>query len=1158
MRRLLPLAVRVKFLSQRADAGGLRLDTPDQQDYRGTTMRVCPVSYVQLRVTLVAVALTAGSFHRAVADTLETWDDLDALVTNVYATMGFASGMSTLPPPAPMRVWQGLAPVPFDPAGLPGLTNGVAAVPLAGIDTWGVNVVETQLSTRVWIYFGADGMVLRTNSAAELCDPDAWLTTRYGQPPAWLGGAELADWIASRERARVSLHLRLVPADDFSILCDLLAACATNAVPPQANDPVAPADTNRLAFAGLLPRADETHLRFWLYAPQDHLPVDLFGSATRAPPSDWFHVGQLDATTPFTSWEMPDLGLSGFFLAARADIDTDGDRLPDAREWLLYGTDSTVADSDGDGLDDGNEVEQTDTDPGSPDSDCDGLDDGDEVEQTDTDPGNPDSDGDGMWDFAEIATGTSPSDPADALETNSAVMVEIVWPEAQGGPDFWDRGIGIDAIRWSAGSVESGWALLVGDDENSPAGRGCLCLLPGQTVMLGVLVRGNLGYTGAPADATVTLAGYGPSAAICIQDGEPIGIVAPSNVEICTLYCILQADLDIDSDNSAGLGLPEGTAAEDRIEDDPTLPGKVIAANDGDSDDDGVPDFADGYNRDGSAGNADDASTNDCFVPLVLRIPALPGSMGPAALRLVYSASDPAAVTVSGTPPLFSPAPGHLRIWTRNADQPRNPAACTAATPGDYVPPGTYADLTALGFVDGPGTVTLYVEGIAPSALAGDQRITVELDPDGPGEVYGWVVTDAVRVSVARVQIGEWWWSAPTCVKEGSEAIVRAYPEHVATEGWTATLTPIPTAPVSASILCQRGTSVCSVVWEGTMPSVEFNTNGLLSHIVVLVEGTNEVPTATASQREIGSNMVDIIKVRGMRTADIVHVSASGSTASAHGLVIKDYSMLDSERTGALDDLMLDASLADLDPMFATNVLNTLRYVLDTKLDCEQARERDSIQASCTDPPLATLDIPSTRGVGFFPIDTMHFHVRYATETQMNAATNARNAFLAAVHQQQQFYGITDESGFTEKEDRDRFCAFYDGTAATLVTFLNAVAAAAGAVTIWHTYEYAAYADYVDPDGREALRFGDPIRNIKTNYSADTGVYGLVNDPDLHYPGSPDSSVPTDANPAMTALYQNELIQLSVFSTRDGHVRIFYTAGQNSGKALQLADAYGE
>jgi len=52
-------------------------------------------------------------------------------------------------------------------------------------------------------------------------------------------------------------------------------------------------------------------------------------------------------------------------------------------------------------------------------------------------------------------------------------------------------------------------------------------------------------------------------------------------------------DLDIDSDNNNAFNAPARSDEEEDIQDDPSLPGKIIAVNNQDIDDDGVPDYAD-------------------------------------------------------------------------------------------------------------------------------------------------------------------------------------------------------------------------------------------------------------------------------------------------------------------------------------------------------------------------------------------------------------------------------------------------------------------------------------------------------------------------------------------------------------------------------------
>jgi Concanavalin A-like lectin/glucanases superfamily/Immunoglobulin domain len=207
----------------------------------------------------------------------------------------------------------------------------------------------------------------------------------------------------------------------------------------------------------------------------------------------------------------------------------------------------------------------------------------------------------------------------------------------------------------------------------------------------------------------------------------------------------LPVDLDIDSDNNNGFGPPDRSAYEDAIEDDPGLPGKIIAVNDADANENGIPGFAEGF----SWGGGGEAS-NDRFVPLVLEIPS-DVNIADCQLRITYSASDPSGVTHAGTPVLWQPAPGNLRIWTKDGNQPRDMnSANDPDWPGDYVEPGLYSDVTTLGFSTDTRVVTFYVEGIAPSAL-GALEIAATLYADGtPPRSLG---RDAVRVTVVKVNL---------------------------------------------------------------------------------------------------------------------------------------------------------------------------------------------------------------------------------------------------------------------------------------------------------------------------------------------------------------------------------------------------------------------
>jgi hypothetical protein len=222
--------------------------------------------------------------------------------------------------------------------------------------------------------------------------------------------------------------------------------------------------------------------------------------------------------------------------------------------------------------------------------------------------------------------------------------------------------------------------------------------------------------------------------------------------------------IDIDSDNTNGFGDPDRSLAEERIENDPTKPGKILAVNDNDDDGDGIPDFADGFDWDGITSEDDRAAFDDPntpehepeeqFVPVIL---VLPEGVNPsvAKVKLTYSASDPANVgrTGEGTPEdpyVYTPAAGDLRLWTKDGSAARDKASL--ATGGDFVPSDVELSWSAL--PDGPRADTrrLWLEAIAPSTNLGDQQITVALDPDGPGP-GGYVASDAVRVTSTRVNL---------------------------------------------------------------------------------------------------------------------------------------------------------------------------------------------------------------------------------------------------------------------------------------------------------------------------------------------------------------------------------------------------------------------
>ncbi len=193
-------------------------------------------------------------------------------------------------------------------------------------------------------------------------------------------------------------------------------------------------------------------------------------------------------------------------------------------------------------------------------------------------------------------------------------------------------------------------------------------------------------------------------------------------------------NLQIDSNNDEVID-----ASDDAIAGVPGLPGKIIMVDNGDSDGNGIPDFADGYTLPAAITNQfatngiDPADTSEdavpmAFTPLRLSI-AQSIDLSTARLRFVYSGSDPAGVTFHGIE--FQPAPGHLRIWTKDGFELRTSATVNATVDaGDFVPTAasetdSSGDITPaqLGITGTNRTITLYVEGIAESAAPGSDPI---------------------------------------------------------------------------------------------------------------------------------------------------------------------------------------------------------------------------------------------------------------------------------------------------------------------------------------------------------------------------------------------------------------------------------------------------
>ncbi|MBU1692376.1 MAG: hypothetical protein KKC51_00260 [Verrucomicrobia bacterium] len=257
------------------------------------------------------------------------------------------------------------------------------------------------------------------------------------------------------------------------------------------------------------------------------------------------------------------------------------------------------------------------------------------------------------------------------------------------------------------------------------------------------------------------------------------------------------------------------------------VPFSYLGVNNDDSDGDGIPDFADGYNLDGQAGNPDDISTNDFFTPWPV---LLSGYADPtqALVSITYSNSDPAGVT-AGTNG-FTPASGYFRLWRTQAAHARNGASISSG--GDYIPPGTYA-ATSLGFSVSTRLVDLFIEPVTPVT---NQKLVVEVDPDGPGP-KGFVCSDKLVTSLLAVKVTniKFNWDTNSSASDAinlRQDYSNAY--DISNGEWVKGVTNMPacyttnkSVAIKVRLMVQPASITSADIW-----AVSINTNGSLGDII--------------------------------------------------------------------------------------------------------------------------------------------------------------------------------------------------------------------------------------------------------------------------------------------------------------------------------------
>jgi Predicted acetyltransferases and hydrolases with the alpha/beta hydrolase fold len=298
-----------------------------------------------------------------------------------------------------------------------------------------------------------------------------------------------------------------------------------------------------------------------------------------------------------------------------------------------------------------------------------------------------------------------------------------------------------------------------------------LCVLPGKTIQTQAVLSEGSWPSGAPT-WTLTCQTY-ESLPYGVSDlslpsyangmSNPPSITVPSGMPyrkyILTasagnqsrsvqIVVLGKLDLQIDSNND---GIIEDN--DDSVEE--TAPGKIIFTNDGDLDQDGIPDCYDGFdilcNGVSQAGNM----KSEAFTPIKIYMRGLSdliASNQNVSIRFSYVTADPRNEAMEGegtddNPYVFTDGIKGLRIWTKDGTLQRKKKSLGSS--GDYVPSNTYISLSSYknANVITSDTINLFVEA------------KNEPDPQAPIEITcsikinsstSNVMSDKVKVSSVR------------------------------------------------------------------------------------------------------------------------------------------------------------------------------------------------------------------------------------------------------------------------------------------------------------------------------------------------------------------------------------------------------------------------
>ncbi len=194
----------------------------------------------------------------------------------------------------------------------------------------------------------------------------------------------------------------------------------------------------------------------------------------------------------------------------------------------------------------------------------------------------------------------------------------------------------------------------------------------------------------------------------------------------------VSVDLDGDSDDNNGFGLPDRSAAEDAIEGDQAADGKLVTPSQGDADGDGLPDYADGFRLAGFS-NANSAGAGFQLVPLVVE---LKGGFDPEFAKVTFEYASMSEPWIggglrnggAGDPHPVMVSKRGIRLWNQPANQRTSGASLALVLgSGDFIPAGAEIDWLKLNVGANQREATIYVEYVGEPANADPEKYGIKV-----------------------------------------------------------------------------------------------------------------------------------------------------------------------------------------------------------------------------------------------------------------------------------------------------------------------------------------------------------------------------------------------------------------------------------------------